>query len=150
MRLTIIAATGLAAAAATAALAASGSAQDPAAPTTLNLKGTAQRSVGFGPTHRPHQGERMGFGERVSGDDSGISRVTCTFIGTRQITCAAVLRLTRGTLVMQGLLPAGPTPGVPIAVVGGTGAYDGARGTATITNTGGGATTRIAIALRPQ
>lgn len=57
----------------------------------------------------------------------------------------AVLALGDGTITLAGL--AGDATNRPIAVTGGTGAYDGARGTATEKETGSGA--ELAIRLVP-
>ena len=74
---------GAAAALATAALmAGAGSAQAP--PTTLHLVSNAQKSVGFMPKGAPHQGDRLGFGDTVTGDDTGHDRGVCTIIGKPQ------------------------------------------------------------------
>src|SRR5262249_45621169 len=67
----------LAAAAATAAvLAASGSAQT--APIALHLVSKSQKGVGFFPKGRPHQGDAVGFGDKISGDETGFDRAACT------------------------------------------------------------------------
>jgi hypothetical protein len=119
------------AALASAALAASGSAKS-SPPTTLHLVAKAQRGVGFFPSGRPKQGARLGFGHRVSGDDTGIDRGVCTIIG-RQVLCTVQLQLAHGTLSGQGIVPQ-VSHDTPVAITGGTGAYDGARGTARVTD----------------
>src|SRR5690348_14766422 len=65
-------------AAAAALVAGSAGAQTP--PSTLHLVAKNQRGVGFQPAGRPHQGSRFGFGDRVSGDDTGYSRAVCTLL----------------------------------------------------------------------
>ena len=68
-----------AAAACAAAIAANaGAAQN--GPTALHFVGKSQRKVGFMPAGPPHQGSRLGFGDRISGDDTGYDRAVCTFM----------------------------------------------------------------------
>jgi hypothetical protein len=118
------------------------------APSTLHLVAKQQRSVGFMPAGRPHQGSRFGFGDRVRGDDTGYSRGVCTFIGRSSgLLCTLELHLSKGTITAQGEIPE-RAHDTPVAITGGTGAYDGARGTALATDTGGGTTT-IAVRLLP-
>lgn len=131
-----------------ASLATSGSAQSPTA-TSLHLKGANQKSIGFGPNHQPRQGDRIGFGERVTGDDTGFDRGICTVIGTSQALCTVQVTLADGTLSAQGTIPlTRPNKSTPFTVTGGTGRYDGARGTALVTDTTS-ATTDIQISLLP-
>jgi hypothetical protein len=146
MRRTPLALTaGLATFAAAAMIATSGSAQTSTAPTTLHLVSKSQKGVGFQPKGRFRQGSRFGFGDRVTGDDTGTDRGECTAIG-RQALCTVVLRLSRGTLTGAGLLRQ-PSRNAPVAVTGGTGAYDGARGTALVTDLKNA--TRLTITLKP-
>ncbi len=136
----------LAAALVTAALMASaGSAQAPAAPTTLHFTSTPKKGVGYGSFSRPHQGDRFGFGDTVSGDDTGYDRAVCTAIG-RGLLCTFQVQLSKGTLTLQGIAPQ-VSKNTPIAVTGGTGAYDGARGTALVTDKQGH--TDIVVNLLP-
>jgi hypothetical protein len=129
IRLTLAA---LAAALVTAALvAASGSAQAPAG-TALHLVAKSQKSVGFFPKTRPHQGDRIGFGDTISGDDTGYDRAACTLVG-RSLLCTVQVQLAKGSLSVQGIAPQ-RAKNTPFAIVGGTGAYDGARGTAFVTD----------------
>ena len=131
-----------------AVIAASGSAQAPAS-TSVHLVEKDQKSVGFGPDRRPRQGDRFGFGSTVSGDDTGIGRGVCTVIGTNQALCNVQERLAKGTLSAQGLVSlSGRADKAPFTVTGGTGAYDGARGSALVTDVNS-TTTDIQITLRP-
>jgi hypothetical protein len=123
----------VAALAAAGVIATSGSAQSPAG-TTLHLTSKSQKGVGFTFKGAPRQGSRFGFGDRVAGDDTGIDRGVCTFIGKDAALCTIHVRLSRGTLSAQGLLPQ-RSNNTPVAITGGTGAYDGARGTALVTDT---------------
>jgi hypothetical protein len=110
-----------------AVIASTGAAQGP--PTTLNLVATAQKNIGFAPDHAPppRQGDRFGGGAKVTGDEAGIQRSVCTAIGKLAI-CNIQLDLSQGTLSAQGLVP-NETDHTPIPITGGTGAYNGARGT---------------------
>ena len=110
-----------------AVIASAGAAQGPA--TTLHLVATAQRNVGFAPAHAPpaRQGDRFGGGSKITGDETGIQRSVCTAIGKRAL-CNVQMNLSRGRLSAQGLVP-NQTDHTPIPLTGGTGAYNGARGT---------------------
>jgi hypothetical protein len=131
-RLRLGLAAGAAAVATAAVLAASGSAQAP--PSSLHLVSKAQKHVGFFPNHALRQGDRLGFGSRISGDDHGFGRAVCTVIGTKGgLLCTLQAQLSKGTLTAQGLLPE-RAHSTPIAITGGTGAYDGARGTLLVTD----------------
>ena len=124
---------GAAAALATAALmAGAGAAQTPA--TALHFVSTSQKGTGFMPKGAPHLGDRLGFGDRISGDDTGYDRGVCTVVGRPQLLCTIQVQLSKGTLTVQGMLPERANK-VPVAITGGTGAYNGARGTALVTDT---------------
>jgi len=99
-------------------------------PKSLHLISTTQKKVGFFPKHRPRQGDTFGFGDRVTGDDTGIDRGICTFVG-RQNLCNLQIQLSKGTLSLQGFATNKPR-NLAIPVLGGTGAYDGAGGTAIV------------------
>ena len=99
---------------------------------SLHLVATSVKRVGFFPKAKPRQGDRFGFGDRVSGDDTGFDRGVCTFIGGKS-RCDVQVQLSRGTLSLQGFVPQ-KASNLPIPILGGTGDYDGAGGTAVITN----------------
>ena len=123
-----------AAVATTAILATSGSAQTQ--PTTLHFVSAPERGAGFVPKGAPHPGDRLGFGNKISGDDTGFGRAVCTVLGKKGeggLPCTMWVQLTRGTLALQGEVPE-RAHNTPIAVTGGTGAYNGAHGTAVITD----------------
>jgi hypothetical protein len=142
IRLALVA---LAAALVTAALVATtGSAQAPAG-TTLHLVSKSDKNVGFFPSGRPHQGQHVGFGGTVSGDDSGYDRGACTIVG-RSLVCTIQVQLAKGSLSVQGIAPQ-RAKNTPFAIVGGTGAYDGARGTAFVTDVSS-TTSTITAALK--
>jgi hypothetical protein len=63
----------------------------------------------------------------------GRSVITCTFVDTRNRTCVATYLLPKGALVAAGALPSRLFFEIPI--VGGTGIYDNARGSLTVTAT---------------
>src|SRR3954454_18879690 len=143
-RLPVALVAGAAAIAIVAIVASSGSAQT--TPTTVHLVGKSQNKVGFFPKHRPHQGDRFGFGDKVTGDDTGIDRGVCTVIG-KQTLCTIQARLSKGTLSLQAFVPE-RAHNAPIAITGGTGDYNGARGTALVTNVNS-TTTAINATLLP-
>jgi hypothetical protein len=142
-RLRITLAAAVAALATAAVLAASGSAQS--ASTTLHFVTKGQKGVGFFPKGAPRQGTRIGFGDKVTGDDQGRDRGACTLVG-REMLCTIEVQLSKGTLSLQGLLPE-RSRNHPVAITGGTGAYDGARGTALVTDVDD-STTTIDVSLK--
>jgi hypothetical protein len=133
----------LAAIGAIAIQATAGSAQT--TPKTLQLVAHSQKKVGFFPKHKPRQGDRFGFGDTLTGDDTGIDRGVCTIIGHKSL-CNVQAQLSKGTLALQGFVPQ-KAQNLPIAVLGGTGDYDSAHGTAFITNVNK-STTDITITLK--
>lgn len=151
MKRTALASTIVVAAMAAAAFATAGSAQSPAT-TSLHLVSTSQENVGFAPKHQLRPGDRVGTGDVITGDDAGIDRVTCTVVGKRDALCTAVAQLAKGTLTAESLASLRPEPGpgeVRYAITGGTGAYEGARGTAVVTDVAGTPTADIHITLLP-
>ncbi|HXD60169.1 MAG TPA: hypothetical protein VN606_19730 [Thermoleophilaceae bacterium] len=135
-----------AAAIATAAvLATAGSAQTP--PSSLHLVSTTQKNIGFFPKRAPRQGDRFGFGDKITGDDTGYDRAVCTVVGGKRLLCTIQVQLSKGTLSVQGLIPQKST-NEPVAITGGTGAYDGARGTALVTDVSN-TQTKIDVSLLP-
>lgn len=137
----------LTAAVGAAVVATSGSAQAPTV-RTMHLAGKTQKGVGFFPKHHPRQGDRIGFGETISGDETGTERAVCTGIGTDNgALCTVQFQLSKGTLTAQGIGHRTDTR-APFAITGGTGAYDGARGTALATDTSS-TTSTIDITLLP-
>jgi hypothetical protein len=114
-------------------------------PKTLQLVAHSQKRVGFFPKKKPRQGDRFGFGDTLTGDDTGIDRGVCTIVGHKSL-CNVQAQLSRGTLALQGFVPQ-KAQNTPIAVTGGTGDYDGATGTAFITNVSK-STTNVSITLK--
>jgi hypothetical protein len=133
----------LAAVGAIAIQATAGSAQT--TPKTVHLVAQNQKKVGFFPKTRPKQGDRFGFGDAISGDDVGFDRGVCTVIG-RQNLCNVSAQLSKGTIALQGFAT-GKNQNTPIAVIGGTGDYDGASGTAIVTDVSR-STTDITVTLK--
>ena len=135
-------AAGAAALATTAVIATTGS----AAPThrTLHFTSKNDPAVGFFPSGAPRDGSTLGFGDTITGDDHGFDRSACTIIGGKAL-CTVQVQLSRGTLAVQGLIPEHPH-NTPLAVVGGTGAYKGAGGTARATEVDA-STTKIVVSL---
>lgn len=132
-RLVALAATA-AAVATTAIIATTGSAQTQS--TTLHLTSSPQQAGSFFPKHAPRPGDRLGLASKVAGDDTGYGRAVCTVLGKDGqggMPCTIWVHLSHGTLALQGLLPQ-RARNTPIAVTGGTGAYNGARGTAVVTD----------------
>jgi hypothetical protein len=115
------------------------------APKSLHLVAHSLKRVGFFPKSKPRQGDRFGFGDSLSGDDTGFDRGVCTLIGRKSL-CDVQAQLSRGTLSLQGFV-SGKAQNLPIAVLGGTGDYDGAAGTAVI-NDVNKSTTDISITLK--
>ena len=100
-------------------------------PKSLHLVATSTKKGEFFPKGKPHNGDRFGFGDKLSGDDTGVDRGVCTFTGGKTL-CNVQAQLSKGTLSLQGFLP-DKLNNTPIAVLGGTGDYDGASGTALVT-----------------
>ncbi len=125
-------AAGAAALATAGVLATSGSAQAPSG-TTLHLVSKQAKHGAFFPKHGLRNGDRFGFVDKITGDDSGSSRIVCTDVGNRAL-CTIVVQLSRGTLTAEGIVPERANNS-PVAITGGTGAYNGARGTAFTTDT---------------
>lgn len=141
-----VAAASFGALATAAVLAATGTAQT-GQPATLHLLTHAQNHVGFLPTHRPRPGDQFGTGQRITGDDTGIGRVLCTDFSEGTTQCTMWLHLAKGDLTAQGTLTERDR-NTPVAITGGTGAYNGARGTAYVTDISQ-TSSRVTIQLLP-
>ena len=138
----------VAAVAAAAALVAANAGAAQTGPTTLHLTSKSQPGAGFTPKGRPGPGARFGFGDRIGGDDTGYARAVCTIVPKSQgVLCTIQLQLSKGTITAQGMLPE-RSRNSPVAITGGTGAYDGARGTALATDTSASSTS-VEITLLP-
>jgi hypothetical protein len=133
--------------AAIAVIASAGSAQSPAG-TTLNLVSKSENKVGFGPNHAPRPGDRVGFGSRYTSGETGYDRGICTFVTKAQALCTVEVKLSKGTLTAQGFVTEAKQKDNPFIITGGSGAYDGARGTAFVTDVSD-TTTDIRVELLP-
>jgi Dirigent-like protein len=129
--------------------AANGSAQAPEG-RTLTLYEKTKNSTFTLAQHRPKQQPRIGdhivlglplYNE--AGAKQGVARATCSITGKPSegqlpLVCSGVFSLPDGDIAVLGRVV---SPGVNrLAVVGGTGAYAGARGTLTSTDSASGAT----------
>src|SRR5262249_22106827 len=103
------------------------------APKSLHLVGTSVKKAEFFPKGKPRNGDRFGFGDKVSGDDTGFNRGVCTFSGGKTL-CNVQFQLSKGTLTLQAFVPNGKLNNLPAAVLGGTGEYDAASGPALVTD----------------
>lgn len=74
------------------------------------------------------------FNVRVTPRTIGSYELVCTTVRNISRNCQGTLVLPRGTVVMSGTMRYRPF--YQLAVVGGTGLYDNARGTLTVTRTG--------------
>lgn len=126
--------TGFACVAVTAVAATSG-ADQVATPGSLHLVG--KQTSEAGPKGRPHPGSIIVFSGKERGDDSGQSYVHCLVIAGKHGLCTAQFVLKRGTVAVQTAINLEDSPKtITLTITGGTGAYDGARGTAKFTDIG--------------
>jgi hypothetical protein len=73
------------------------------------------------------------FNPSVSSKPIGNASIVCTFLDRRTRSCSGTYSLPRGTLVVAGVIQTRLL--YEIAIVGGTGLYDNARGSLTVTST---------------
>jgi len=73
------------------------------------------------------------YNQRVSQRPIGRSSMLCTYFDRRQRSCTATYVLPKGSLVVSGAIESRLL--YEIAIVGGTGLFDNARGTLTVTST---------------
>ena len=130
-----------------AVIASAGSAQSPTG-TTLNLVSKSVNSIGFGFNHAPRPGDRIGFGSKYTGAQTGYDRGICTFVTKKQALCTVQVKLSTGSLSAQGFVTGAKQKDNPFIVTGGTGAYNGARGTAFVTDVSN-STSNIRVELLP-
>ena len=90
---------------------------------------------GFDSPGPPHLGFVHAFTDKVTADDGskGHDVGLCTLITNTELLCHSEVILPRGQIAFQGVLHQHDR-NPPGAVIGGTGAYNGARGTATVTD----------------
>ena len=112
-------------------LSTTGSAQSTGTPRTLHFVATAYG--GFEPKGSFHDGTVFGFKERLKTDDGTTGRdvavCTATDAKHKESLCHIVLIFPNGQLVLE-VFHRESTKRIPAAVVGGTGAYAGAHGSA--------------------
>jgi hypothetical protein len=151
MRKLILTLAGAAAAAATisgAALATADTAAASAQDQTITLKATTVSVTcipvpGQKMTGQEVPGDQCFFAEKLTrnGASYGHDAIHCTVATLNDLVCTAAWMLPRGQIAAAG--DGGSTTGnlKIVPVVGGTGAYDGARGEVVITNTSGSTST---------
>lgn len=66
----------------------------------------------------------------------GHDNVHCTLITTKSSLCEIGVQLEKGELTLQGIGPAGGSGSFSVAITGGTGSYEHARGTVHFRSTG--------------
>ena len=129
----IFASAGVAAIALAGIIATSGGAKP--SPRTRTIHLTLVQTGGFDSPGPPRPGFVHAFTDKVTGDDGseGHDVGLCTLITAKELLCHSQLILSTGQLAYQGILHQHDhnTPGT---VLGGTGAYNGARGTAHVTD----------------
>ena len=129
----ILATTVVAVIALTGIIATSGGAKP--SPRTRTIHLTLVQTGGFDSPGPPRPGFVHAFTDEITGDDgsTGHDVGLCTLITARELLCHSQVILTTGQLAFQGILHQHDhnTPGT---ILGGTGAYNGARGTAHITD----------------
>ncbi len=153
MRKTILLLGGAAAAAVLisgAGLAAASTTAAPAHGQTITLRATRVSLTcipvpGQKMTGKEVPGDQCVFSERLTrnGTPYGHDAVHCTVVTVNDLVCTAAWMLPRGQIAVAG--DGGSTTGTRknIPVVGGTGAYGGARGDVVITNTSGSTSTVV-------
>jgi hypothetical protein len=108
---------------------------------TLRLHTSANGQGGYFPIETKHKapsGLSAGFAKTSSIDDqsgvrAGFQDQLCIAGGIEgRADCTLTLSLKRGTIVATGVFTDGGGLGGTLAVTGGTGAYEGARGTYTV------------------
>ena len=134
MRRPSILATAILAAIALAAIAATSGGAKPS-PRTRTIHLTLVQTGGFDSPGPPRPGFVHAFTDKVTSDDGskGHDVGLCTLITRSELLCHSQVILTTGQLAYQGILHQHDhnTPGT---VLGGTGDYNGARGTAHVTD----------------
>jgi hypothetical protein len=116
-------------------------------PRTRTIHLTLVQTGGFDSPGAPRTGFVHAFTDKVTGDNgiTGHDVGLCTLITSSELLCHSQVILTTGQLSFEGILHQDDhnTPGT---ILGGTGAYDGARGTARTTDVNP-TTTKVTINL---
>src|SRR5262245_66529895 len=74
------------------------------APKSLHLIGTSVKKAEFFPKGKPHNGDSCGFGDKLSGDDTGFNRGLCTVTGDKTL-CNGQVQPSKHTLTVQSFVP---------------------------------------------
>jgi hypothetical protein len=90
-------------------------------------------AVGGGKTGAQEIVRQRLYNPRLSGKQIGRADLLCTYLDAQARTCTGTYALPRGSLVVAGAIQSRLL--YEIAVVGGTGLYDNARGSLTVTST---------------
>jgi hypothetical protein len=116
------------------AVASSGSAQSSGGPRTIHFVSTTVKG-GFAPKGRPRPGSTLGFTDTLKGDDgsTGHDVGICTIVTRSEAFCNVQFILDKGQLSFQGTFPV-RSNNSPGSVIGGVGAYEGARGSISVTD----------------
>jgi hypothetical protein len=105
------------------------------APRARTIHLTLVQTAGFNSSGAPPPGFVHAFTDKITGDNgiTGHDIGLCTLITSTELLCHSQVVLTTGQLAFQGILHQDDhnTPGT---ITGCTGAYNGARGTARITD----------------
>ena len=116
-------------------------------PRTRTIHLTLVQIGGFDSPGAPRPGWAHAFTDKITGDNgiTGHDVGLCTLITSREFLCHSQVILTTGQLSFQGILHQDDhnTPGT---IIGGTGTYNGARGTTRITDINP-TTTKVTINL---
>jgi hypothetical protein len=111
-----------------------------------------QTSYSYVPTKRSHAvgaielvRQRL-YNPSVSEKPIGRATMMCTYFDPRERTCSGTYFLPKGSLVVSGTIQSRLL--YEIAVVGGTGLFDNARGSLTVTSTGLRPTRREVLLFR--
>jgi hypothetical protein len=123
----------------------------PSGVTTLKLKSKVDRvSAVDNPPAGRSAGDVVVFTEKLfdaRGKQVGTDAATCTALFDQRALCNGVYILAKGQVMVQLVQP-GPTGTYSQAIVGGSGAYSGARGTVTVAQSAGGDRFTFRIRLR--
>jgi hypothetical protein len=132
---TLLAATAVAAAAASLVAGSGGASTGPAQVriTDLQVMRRLVRPVGGGTAGTVEMVRQRLYKPGVTGRPIGRSDLVCTYLDNRERSCMGTYFLPKGSLIVAGALETRLL--YEIAIVGGTGLFDNARGTLTVTST---------------
>ena len=109
-------------------------------PGTIRITDTAVKHIHVDSTRPGHAGDmdfyrQRLFNKRITANPLGHSDITCVDTGTGSMNCSGTYFLPKGKLMVGGVIASRLF--YELAVIGGTGIYDNARGTLTATYLGG-------------